>query len=62
VLARAGISLPDDLAAAGTVPADDILDAAAVAWTAARIARGQAASFPDPPQPDDARHPIAIWT
>jgi predicted RNase H-like nuclease len=62
VLARAGISLPDDLAAAGTVPADDILDAAAAAWTAARIARGQAASFPDPPQPDDAGHPIAIWT
>jgi predicted RNase H-like nuclease len=62
LLARAGIRLPDDLAAAGAVPADDILDAAAVAWTAARIARGQADSFPRPPQPDDAGHPIAIWT
>jgi predicted RNase H-like nuclease len=62
VLARAGIRLPDDLAGAGIVPADDILDAAAVAWTAARIARGQAASFSDPPQPDDAGRPIAIWT
>jgi predicted RNase H-like nuclease len=62
LLARAGIRLPDDLGAAGVVPADDLLDAAAVAWTAARIARGQAVSFPDPPQPDDAGHPIAIWT
>jgi predicted RNase H-like nuclease len=62
LLARAGIRLPDDLGAAGAVPADDILDAAAVAWTAARIASGQAASFPSPAQPDDAGHPIAIWT
>ena len=61
VLARAGIRLPDDLPGAGMVPADDILDAAAVAWSAARIARGQAVSFPSPPQPDDAGHPIAIW-
>lgn len=61
LLARAGIRLPDGLAGAGTVPPDDILDAAAVAWSAARIASGQAASFPCPPQPDDAGHPIAIW-
>ena len=62
LLARAGIGLPDDLAQAGAVPADDILDAAAVAWTATRIARGVAVSFPSPPQSDDAGHPIAIWT
>jgi predicted RNase H-like nuclease len=43
------------------VPADDILDAAAVAWTATRIASGRAASLPSPPQPDDAGRPIAIW-
>jgi predicted RNase H-like nuclease len=61
-LARAGIALPDDLGPAGIVPADDILDAAAVAWTAARIAAGTAVSFPDPPQPDDTGHPIAVWT
>jgi predicted RNase H-like nuclease len=61
LLDRAGIRLPGDLGAAGVVPADDLLDAAAVAWTAARIARGQAVSFPDPAQPDDAGHPIAIW-
>ena len=62
LLARAGIALPDDLAQAGVVPADDILDAAAVAWSATRIARGQADSFPRPPQPDDTGQPIAIWT
>jgi predicted RNase H-like nuclease len=37
-----------------------ILDAAA-AWTAARIARGQATSLPDPPQPGEAGQPVAIW-
>jgi predicted RNase H-like nuclease len=61
LLGGAGIHLPDDLAEDGTVPADDILDAAAVAWTATRIASGRAASLPSPPQPDDAGRPIAIW-
>jgi predicted RNase H-like nuclease len=51
-LTRAGLP-------AGTVPPDDILDAAAVAWSADRIARGQASSLPDPPQV--AAVPIAIW-
>jgi predicted RNase H-like nuclease len=62
VLARAGILLPDDLAGTGSVAVDDILDAAAVAWTAARIASGRSVSFPSPPQPDDTGLPIAIWT
>jgi predicted RNase H-like nuclease len=61
LLAAAGICLPADLAEGGTVPADDILDAAAAAWTADRIARGQATSLPEPPQPDEAGQPIAIW-
>jgi predicted RNase H-like nuclease len=61
LLGGAGIHLPDDLAQAGTVPADDILDAAAVAWTATRIAIGRAFSLPSPPQPDDTGRPIAIW-
>jgi predicted RNase H-like nuclease len=59
LLAGVGISLPGNLAAAGAVPPDDILDAAAVAWSADRIARGQASSLPDPPQ--HAGVPIAIW-
>lgn len=61
LLGLAGIRLPDDLAATGTVPADDILDAAAVAWSASRIASGQASSLPSPPQANEAGLPIAIW-
>ena len=49
LLAGVGISLPGNLAAAGAAAPDDILDAAAVAWSADRIARGQASSLPDPP-------------
>jgi predicted RNase H-like nuclease len=57
------------LAAAGlVVPADetlrrvavDVLDAAAVAWTARRIAAGQAEVVPDPPQIDVTGREIAI--
>jgi predicted RNase H-like nuclease len=61
LLARAGISLPDSLADAGNVPPDDILDAAAVAWSAARIASGQASSLPHPPQAGADGAAIAIW-
>ncbi len=55
-----GVDLPDDLDAAGHVPTDDVLDAAAAAWSAHRIARGAAKSLPDPPQNDRGRS-IAIW-
>jgi len=47
LLAQAGIELP-----AGRVPGareDDLLDAAAVAWSARRIAAGRARVLPDPP-------------
>ena len=40
---------------------DDLIDACAAAWTAANIARGQAISFPDPPERDRFDLPIAIW-
>ena len=47
ILAEQGIELPDELAGeAGRVPVDDVLDAAAVAWSAARYARGAAGSLP----------------
>jgi predicted RNase H-like nuclease len=46
LLAAEGIVLPDDLGSAGGVPADDILDSAAAAWTAKRILFGQATSLP----------------
>jgi predicted RNase H-like nuclease len=49
-LADQGIDVPDHLGSfGGRVGADDVLDAAAVAWTARRIAAGAARSFPDPP-------------
>ena len=41
---------------------DDLLDACAAAWTAARIARGEAISHPSPPGRDEHGIPIAIWT
>jgi predicted RNase H-like nuclease len=49
-LADQGIVVPDDGRLGGRVAgADDVLDAAAVAWTARRVAEGTARSFPDPP-------------
>lgn len=61
LLATAGIVLPDDLGAAGRTPPDDVLDAAAAAWTAHRIARGRARPLPDPPEHDADGRPVAIW-
>ncbi|TJZ54108.1 DUF429 domain-containing protein [Streptomyces piniterrae] len=61
LLAAAGIVLPDDLGDAGRTPPDDVLDAAAAAWTAHRIARGRAHSLPDPPEHDAGGRPVAIW-
>ncbi|HEX6351324.1 MAG TPA: DUF429 domain-containing protein [Candidatus Dormibacteraeota bacterium] len=42
-----GIRLPRRLGEAGLAAADDLLDAAAAAWTAARYARGEARCLPD---------------
>lgn len=60
LLARHGITLPDELGPAGQAPSDDVLDAAAVAWSANRVATGAAASHPDPPE-ELAGSKIAIW-
>ena len=54
-----GIEL-DRLDTAARVPLDDVLDAAAAAWSASRVATGVAQSLPDPPQLVAGR-PIAIW-
>ncbi|MFG2290231.1 DUF429 domain-containing protein [Streptomyces sp. NPDC048595] len=61
LLAAAGIVLPDDLGDAGRTPPDDVLDAAAAAWTAHRIACARARSLPDPPERDTGGRPVAIW-
>jgi len=40
---------------------DDLIDACAAAWTAGRVARHEAVSFPSPPERDAHGLPIAIW-
>jgi predicted RNase H-like nuclease len=58
LLRKHGINIdPGMLGAAGTVPLDDLLDAAACAWTAARSG---AVSLPDPPESRDGLS-VAIW-
>ena len=62
LLAGAGVELPDDLPTAGRAGADDVLDAAAVAWCAHRIGHRQAAYVPaDGDQSDHRGRPIRIW-
>lgn len=61
LLAAQGVEIPPDPGPAGVAPADDVLDAAAVAWTAWRRARGVAVTFPDDPPMDDRGRPVAIW-
>ena len=46
LLAGAGVRLPARLVVAGEVAADDLIDAAVVAWSAARVAAGEAHSLP----------------
>ncbi len=53
LLADTGIVLPDELGEAGVVPVDDILDAAACAWTAHRMARGEASTLPCDARPGE---------
>ncbi len=61
LLAREGLFVAGTLGAAGAAAVDDVLDAAAVAWTAARIATGDAVSLPDPPQLVGGGRIAAIW-
>ena len=58
LLGSAGIAVPDFLDEAGRVPADDVLDAAVVAWSADRYANGRAAHLH--PEADPALEPV-IW-
>lgn len=62
-LAGHGIVLDDDLGDAGReAGVDDVLDAAAAAWSAARLLRGEGIALPDPPETDPASgRPMAIW-
>ena len=61
LLAAHGLAIPELVGEASAKgAADDILDAVACAWTAGRIASGEARTFPDPPQRIDGRE-VAIW-
>lgn len=61
-LERAGIRLADIGPAGRRAGADDVLDAAAAAWSAARLHRGAGVSLPDPPETaPGSTNPMAIW-
>jgi predicted RNase H-like nuclease len=60
LLQGAGISLPDHVEGVGDAALDDLLDAAAAAWSAHRIATGTARCLPDPPERIGERE-TAIW-
>jgi predicted RNase H-like nuclease len=59
LLAQHGIEIAG-MTQAAAAPLDDVLDAAAAAWSAHRIATGAARSLPDPPENVDG-HGVAIW-
>jgi predicted RNase H-like nuclease len=62
LLARAGIRLAGDLGTAGRMArVDDVLDAAAAAWSARRVAAVDAVSLPSPPEMYSDGWPCAIW-
>lgn len=56
ILERHGIVIPDELRDVGQAGAADVLDAAVVAWSAARVAAGEAEALPV-----DATRIGAIW-
>lgn len=60
LLASAGVVLPSASPELGPVGVDDVLDAAAVAWSARRIARGEARSFPARPDQRDRGRLVVI--
>lgn len=63
LLLVAGIELSGDLNLTGmNTGVDDVLDAAAVAWTAARVARETATCLPNPPERFSDGIAAAIWT
>lgn len=61
LLDAAGIVIPDELGEAGSCGADDVLDAAAAAWTARRVIADAAICLPAPPVTYSDGLPCAIW-
>lgn len=61
LLAEVGITFGGDLGSAGGACVDDLLDAAACAWSAQRYAMGIAVPLPEEVEVDAAGRRIAIW-
>lgn len=62
LLHRAGLRPRRALGGVGRASPDDVLDATVCAWTAARIAAGEAATLPEePPTDPETGRPVAIW-
>ena len=61
LLAADGLDLDLLVGDTGDAAPDDVVDAAAVAWTARRLALGTAVGHPDPPEPVPYGLHAAIW-
>ncbi len=62
LLTSVGVDLDQDFGTAGARSGvDDMLDAAAAAWTARRYVAGEACPLPDPPETFTDGLPSAIW-
>lgn len=60
-LAGAGIDLGQLEGSHGRAGVDDVLDAAAAAWSAQRLIRGDGRPIPDPPELTETGRAVAIW-
>ena len=60
LLAGHGIELPDEIGDAGRAGPDDVLDAAAAAWSANRFRQKKAKTLPESP-PKQSGRAVAIW-
>jgi predicted RNase H-like nuclease len=62
ILRAEGIAVPAEIGLAGEMAASaDVLGAAAASWTAARLARGLAISYPSTPESFGDGHAAVIW-
>jgi len=62
LLGEAGFDVdPASIVVPGRIGIDDVLDAAAAAWSAWRVKTGSARSLPDPPEVNSDGIPAAIW-
>jgi predicted RNase H-like nuclease len=61
LLAENGIVLPDELPDVGQAAPDDVVDAAACAWSAFRFDSGFAVALPEDVETDLNGRRIAIW-